>query len=181
GGRSSFNERYEKPIAAGDAGAAARLRAKVRPFVLRRLKGDVAPELPPRTAAVLYCELDERERAAYDAVRAATQKDVVAKLSQGASVLLALEALLRLRQAACHTGLVPGQHADSSSKVERLLDALADAAADGHKALVFSQWTSLLDRIEPHLTSAGIAFTRLDGSTPDRGAVVAEFQSASGP
>src|SRR5690606_192843 len=63
----------------------------------------------------------------------------------------------------------------------RLLGALEDAVADGHKALVFSQWTSLLDRVEPHLTEAGIAFTRLDGSTRDRAAVVAEFQNPAGP
>jgi len=92
-----------------------------------------------------------------------------------------LEALLRLRQAACHPILVPGQTAASSSKVERLLEALEEAAADGHKALVFSQWTSLLDAIEPHLAAAKIAFTRLDGSTKDRGRVVAEFQATDGP
>jgi SNF2 family DNA or RNA helicase len=86
-----------------------------------------------------------------------------------------------LRQAACHSGLVPGQHALSSSKIEALLEALEDAAADGHKALVFSQWTALLDRIEPHLREAGLRFTRLDGSTNDRASVVNEFQAEDGP
>ncbi len=96
-------------------------------------------------------------------------------------MLAALEALLRLRQAACHPALIPGQTALTSSKVERLIETLEDAAADGHKALVFSQWTSLLDLVEPHLKEAGIAFTRLDGSTRDRGAVVADFQREAGP
>ena len=96
-------------------------------------------------------------------------------------MLAALEALLRLRQAACHSQLVPGQTAESSSKIERLLESLEEAAADGHKALVFSQWTSLLDLVEPHLEAGGIRFTRLDGSTRDRGAVVSEFQSDDGP
>jgi len=91
------------------------------------------------------------------------------------------EALLRLRQASCHSALVPGQSAATSSKVERLVESLEDAAADGHKALVFSQWTSFLDLIEPHLREAGVAFTRLDGSTRDRAGVVAEFQDANGP
>ena len=68
----------------------------------------------------------------------------------------ALEALLRLRQAACHPALVPGQEAHQSSKVQRLLEALENAVADGHKALVFSQWTSLLDLIEPPLKEADI-------------------------
>ncbi len=180
GGRTSFQERYVGPVANGDGGAAERLRSKIRPFVLRRMKREVLPELPPRTEAVLHVELDEAERSVYDAVRAATHKDVAAQLAQG-SVLAALEALLRLRQAASHSALVPGQTAESSSKIERLLAALTEAAADGHKALVFSQWTKLLDLVEPHLRNAGIAFTRLDGSTRDRAAVVSQFQGEGGP
>jgi SNF2 family DNA or RNA helicase len=181
GGRGAFDDRFARPIAAGDAGAADRLRQKIRPFVLRRLKRDVAPELPPRVDAVLYCELEDEEKNVYEAVRAATRKEVVARLAEGGSVLAALEALLRLRQAACHPALVPGQFAVTSAKVERLLEALQDAAADGHKALVFSQWTSLLDLVEPHLARAQISFTRLDGSTRDRASVVASFQDEAGP
>jgi superfamily II DNA or RNA helicase len=184
GGRAEFRDRVAEPIAAGDAGAARKLRDRIRPFVLRRLKRDVAPELPPRTEAVLHVELDERERAIYDAIRAATQRDVIALLESGGGVMAALEALLRLRQAACHAALVPGASVDraaASSKLGRLIDALADAAADGHKALVFSQWTSLLDLIEPHLDAAGLAFTRLDGTTRDRAGVVGAFQDPGGP
>jgi SNF2 family DNA or RNA helicase len=114
-------------------------------------------------------------------VRVATRTDIAERLAQGGGVLAALEALLRLRQASCHSGLIPGQVAERSSKVERLVEALSEAVEDGHKALVFSQWTSLLDRVEPHLSAAGISFTRLDGSTRDRGAVVSGFQSESGP
>jgi SNF2 family DNA or RNA helicase len=99
----------------------------------------------------------------------------------GGGVMKALEALLRLRQAACHPALVPGQHAHLSSKVQRLVEALENAVADGHKALVFSQWTSLLDLIELPLKEASIDFTRLDGTTRDRGAVVERFQAAEGP
>src|SRR5690606_31590839 len=141
----------------------------------------VLPDLPPRMDHVLHVALDDDERAVYDAVRVATKKDVAEKLAQGGGVLAALEALLRLRQAACHSQLVPGQQAESSSKIERLLESLEEAAADGHKALVFSQWTSLLDLVEPHLDSAGIRRTRLDGSTRDRAGVVGEFQSDDGP
>jgi superfamily II DNA or RNA helicase len=181
GGVSDFQERYASPIASGNPEAGARLRAKIRPFVLRRTKRDVLPELPSRTDAVLHVELDETERSVYDAVRVATRKSVAEKIAEGGGVLAALEALLRLRQAACHTGLVPGQHAATSSKVERLIEALEDAVAEGHKALVFSQWTSLLDLVEPHLHAAGIRFARLDGSTRDRAAVVREFQDEAGP
>jgi len=181
GGRGDFAERYEGPLQSGDAPTAARLRRRIRPFLLRRLKREVAAELPPRTDALLTCELEPGERAVYDAIRAAVRADVVEKLAAGGSTLAALEALLRLRQAACHTGLVPGHDATTSSKVEALLDAVGDAVADGHKALVFSQWTGLLDRIEPHLGAAGIAFTRLDGATRDRAAVVDAFQRPGGP
>jgi superfamily II DNA or RNA helicase len=181
GGRRDFQERYARPVAEGVPGAAERLRERIRPFVLRRLKREVAPELPSRTDAVLWCTLGESERRVYDAVRAATLTEVVAKLKEGGSILAALEALLRLRQAACHSGLVPGQVADTSSKVDRLLGALETIVADGHKALVFSQWTSLLDRVEPHLAAASIPFSRLDGSTVDRAGVVDRFQEDSGP
>ncbi len=181
GGRTSFQDRYASPIAGGDGDAAKRLRAKIRPVVLRRMKRDVLPELPPRTDSVLQVELEDEERVVYDTVRAAARKELANKLAEGAGVLAALEALLRLRQAACHPALVPGQRADSSSKVERLLAALEEAVADGHKALVFSQWTSLLDLVEPHLEAAGVRFTRLDGSTKDRGAVVSTFQDPAGP
>jgi superfamily II DNA or RNA helicase len=185
GGRREFDAEVARPVSDGVAGAAASLRQRIRPFVLRRRKAEVAPELPPRTEATIKIALDERERAIYDAVRAATQSDLVAALGADGGgkldVMKALEALLRLRQAACHPALLPGQKAASSSKVEALVEALVTAAEDGHKALVFSQWTSLLDLIEPVLQQIGIEFTRLDGSTRDRAAVVESFQSEAGP
>jgi superfamily II DNA or RNA helicase len=180
-GRSQFHERYAAPIEQGDRERLAALRQKTKPFILRRLKRDVLPELPPRTDMILEVELDPAERDVYSAVRAATLRDIVAKLKEGGSVLPALEALLRLRQAACHSALVPGQTAATSSKIEALLENLEQVAAEGHKALVFSQWTSLLDLVEPHLTAANVSFGRLDGSTRDRASVVERFQSESGP
>ncbi|MBW1843924.1 MAG: DEAD/DEAH box helicase [Deltaproteobacteria bacterium] len=181
GARRDFEERYAKPIGAGDPNIAMRLRERIRPFVLRRLKREVAPELPPRTDIVLHTTLTESERNTYDAIRAAALENVVAQLSSGANVMQALEVLLRLRQAACHTALVPGQTAKSSSKIELLLEFLDEVLSEGHKALVFSQWTSLLDLVEPHLDRAEISYTRLDGTTRDRAGVVEKFQSVEGP
>ena len=198
GGRSQFGERYVKPIALGDPNAAKNLRRRIRPFVLRRLKSEVAQELPPRTDVVLRCELRKDERRAYDAVRAAAQEEIVGRLAQGAGVLQVLEALLRLRQAACHTALLPGgrgraaQEAKAegkgkgasvqpSSKVELLLETLDSVIAEGHKALVFSQWTSFLNLLEPPLRERGIEFLRLDGTTRDRQGVVDGFQDPKGP
>jgi SNF2 family DNA or RNA helicase len=181
GGRQFFQDQYATPIADGRPDAARSLRTKIRPFLLRRLKSEVARELPPRTDLVIECELSEGERAVYDAIRAATQKEVVERLKEGGSVLQALESLLRLRQAACHSALVPGQHAATSTKVQELVAALEQAVAEGHKALVFSQWTSFLDLIEPHLATANLKASRLDGSTRDRQGVVDRFQRADGP
>jgi superfamily II DNA or RNA helicase len=183
GGLRDFQERYARPIADGDTDAADRLRERIHPFVLRRLKRDVAPELPPRTEVVVHCELSEEERAVYDAVRAATVAQVVEQLRSGQSggVMAALEALLRLRQAACHSALVPGQTATGSTKIDVLVQRLEQAVEDGHRALVFSQWTGLLDLIEPHLGGSAIDFERLDGSTRDRAGVVRRFQHDEGP
>jgi superfamily II DNA or RNA helicase len=193
GGRGEFQEQYVRPIAAGQAARAAALRQRIRPFLLRRRKQEVARELPPRTDVVLYCELSPAERELYDAVRAATQDDVAKRLGAGDSVFAVLEALLRLRQAACHPALVPGSErakacgaggdepAQTSAKLERLRETLEECVAEEHKALVFSQWTSLLDRCEPVLQAAGLPFVRLDGSTRDRGAVVERFQDPAGP
>ena len=115
-------------------------------------------------------------------MRAAAVREVVEQLRAGGNVMAALEALLRLRQAACHSSLVPGQDENaSSSKLETLYARLEEAVADGHKALVFSQWTSFLDRVEPGLRTRGIEWERLDGSTRDRGTVVDHFQSDDGP
>jgi superfamily II DNA or RNA helicase len=181
GGRSDFQDRYAGPIAQGQPEVARRLRERIRPFLLRRLKQDVAPELPPRTEVVLYCELTSDERGVYDAIRAATVEEVVRKLGERGGVLAALEALLRLRQAACHTALVPGREADGSSKIALLMESLDNVVAEEHKAIVFSQWTGLLDLTEPALRAAGIPFTRLDGSTRDRAGVVRQFQDEAGP
>lgn len=178
---ATFRDRFATPIAEGREGSAAELRTRIRPFLLRRTKREVLRELPPRTETRELVQLDETERATYDAVLAATRKEIASMLGEGQNALQILEALLRLRQVACHRGLLPGQEASSSSKVERLLEILEELAAEGHKALVFSQWTGLLDKVEPALERAGLRYARLDGSTKDRGAVVNEFQAEDGP
>jgi len=181
GGRRDFHERYAKPIAVGEPGAARRLRDRIKPFILRRLKSEVAPELPPRTNVTLRCTLTPDERRSYDTIRIATQEKLVRQIGGKHSVMAALEALLRLRQAACHSGLLPGQVATNSSKVTLLVETLEEVISGGHKSLVFSQWTSMLNFIEPHLREREIDYVRLDGSTRDRKKAVETFQSESGP
>ncbi|MDC0668663.1 DEAD/DEAH box helicase [Nannocystis radixulma] len=171
---------YGKAVEQGRAARTAELQAKLRPFVLRRRKAEVAPELPPLTEIVLHCTLDAEERKVYDGLRVAAELELP-KLQSGGGMLEALELLLRLRQAACHSALVPGQEATRSSKVELLLAQLAEVTAAGHRALVFSQWTSLLDLVEDALTAAELEHVRLDGHTEDRAGVVARFQAEDGP
>ncbi len=109
GGRQHFQEHYVKAISHGQPGAAEHLRERLRPFILRRRKQEVATELPPRTEVALRCVLTEDEHSVYQAIQAATREDVVKRLAAGGSVLEALEALLRLRQLPCR--LVPGHEA----------------------------------------------------------------------
>ena len=180
-GNIDFYKTYEVPISQGRADVAKKLREKIKPFILRRMKKDVTPELPSRTDQVLQCTLTFEERTIYDAVRASAQEKIVKQLQEGSlNVMSALEALLRLRQAACHTGLLPGIDSKKSSKIELLMEKLDEVLNSGHKALVFSQWTSLLDLIEPYLKNRGMEFVRLDGATRDRQGVVAAFQKEDG-
>ncbi len=180
GGRRAFRDRFSLPIENGDRRAQDALRRRIRPFVLRRLKREVAKDLPPRTDLVRRCALSERERSLYEGVRSLGQEEV-AKLLAGGRTLQVLEVLLRMRQAACHPGLLPGGEAESSAKVDLLLEMLDEVIAEGHRALVFSQWTSLLDLLEPALRARGVTWARLDGSTRDRAGEVERFSAPDGP
>ncbi len=180
GGRRDFRVRFAGPVERGESRAIAALRRRIGPFVLRRLKQDVAQDLPSRTDITLRVALSSEQRDIYDAVREAGREEVARALGAKRS-LDVLEQLLRLRQAACHTGLLPGDRPALSSKLDHLLLALDEVVGGGHKALIFSQWTGFLDRIQAALDSAGLGWTRLDGSTRDRQAVIDDFQSAGGP
>jgi len=173
-------EDFKELLRGDEAETVTRLKRRLKLILLRRRKIDVAKELPPRTESRLDCELSDSERDLYGALLSAGRARVLDEINSGASTLSALELLLRLRQAACHPGLVPGQSADSSSKLELIVDALASAIAEGRKTLVFSQWTSFLDLIGRRLDTEGIRWDRLDGSTRDRGEVVERFQSDQG-
>ena len=107
GGRSDFEDRYVRPIERGEREALLHLQERIRPFFLRRLKSEVAPELPPRTEITLHSELDAAEQEVYETVRLAARRDVFAKLEKKGGALAALEALLRLRQAAWPSGSRP--------------------------------------------------------------------------
>jgi superfamily II DNA or RNA helicase len=165
-------------------GAAASLGRGLRPFLLRRTKAEVLAELPPRIEQTIPCALGKKQRAVYDEVKRYYQATLLARVRErgvASESMNVLEALLRLRQIACHPGLVDRASAhDESAKLSTLVDHLVPVVEQGKKALVFSQFTSLLDIVERELDARGIAHTRLDGSTRDRKERVARFQDDAG-
>ncbi len=163
-----------------EAGTIELLRTALAPFLLRRTKEQVLTELPKKTEQTLYCELDKQERKSYDQLRKYYRESLQKKIEDRGlkqSKIHVLEALLRLRQAACHRGLLDSKHADSSSaKLDALLEQVTEIVEEGHKALVFSQFTSLLAIVRGHLDKRGIVYEYLDGRTRKRQEKVRRFQ-----
>jgi superfamily II DNA or RNA helicase len=164
-----------------DAAARDALGRALRPLILRRTKDQVAPELPSRVEQTLVCELPARQRKLYDELRdyyRAVLDQRIGAQGLGRTKLLVLEALLRLRQAACHPALVDRGHADDPcAKLDLLLPQLEEVLAEGHKALVFSQFTSFLSLLRRRLDAAGQSYLYLDGKTRNRQELVESFQS----
>jgi len=167
-----------------------RLRRQAAPYLLRRTKRAVAPELPPRLEQVLWVELSPAQAALYRRVEQESERELIDLAASGAGEsrlrLAALTQLLRLRQICCDPRLVanlpeePG--ATVSAKLEAFRELLAEAVDDGHRLLVFSQFTRLLDLVGQELEAQGIPWCRLDGtmSPPQRQAEVDRFQSGPG-
>jgi superfamily II DNA or RNA helicase len=157
------------------------LAQALRPFILRRTKEQVARELPPKTEQTLYCEMEAAERRRYEDLRRHYQQSLLQRIETeglAKSKIQVLEALLRLRQAACHPGLLSAERtAEPSAKLELLLEQLVEVLEAGHKALVFSQFTSFLKIVRNRLDSLGITYEYLDGSTRDRQERVERFQT----
>jgi superfamily II DNA or RNA helicase len=151
----------------------------LRPLILRRTKEQVAPELPSRTEQTIYCELDESQRQSYDQLRAFYRTSLLRRVEANGlarSKLHVLEALLRLRQAASHMGLVHKHRAEApSAKFDVLIPRLLEIIDEGHKALVFSQFTELLGLLRTRLDEATVTYEYLDGKTRDRAERVERF------
>ena len=153
----------------------------LKPFLLRRTKEKVLTELPEKSEQVLFCEMSTEERAMYNGLRdhyRASLAGQIEKSGLGKSKIHVLEALLRLRQAACHPGLVdPEKKSMPSAKLSLLLSHIQEVTQEGHKALVFSQFTSLLDIVRTDMDREGIVYEYLDGQTMDRKSPVERFQT----
>jgi SNF2 family DNA or RNA helicase len=157
------------------------LARALRPFILRRTKDQVAKDLPAKTEQTLYCDLEPGQRKLYDELRTHYRQSLLNRVDQiglGKAKIQVLEALLRLRQAACHPGLIDKARADEpSAKLDLLLPQLAEVADEGHKTLVFSQFTSLLALVRKSLDKDRVTYEYLDGRTRDRAKRVERFQN----
>jgi SNF2 family DNA or RNA helicase len=153
----------------------------LRPFILRRTKEQVAAELPARVEQTVYCELEDEQRKLYDELRDHYRRSLMGVIdSKGIakSKIQILEALLRLRQAAIHPALIDKSKVDErSAKLDLLMPRLTEVVEDGHKALVFSQFTGMLALLKRRLNEEGVDYEYLDGKTRDRQARVERFQS----
>jgi superfamily II DNA or RNA helicase len=189
GSETSFRRRFELPIADGDARASSILRSRLEPFVLRRTKEDVAPELPDRVEVQLECDLTKLQRRLYRAVAEAARREILPQVdAQGIerNTIHVLAALTRLRQICAHPGLLFPEHRDdpdASGKFEAFLETVDEVLSGGHRLLVFSAFASMLRLMRTRLDERGVAYGYLDGSSKDRdrNEEVKRFMSDDGP
>ncbi|MFY2559254.1 SNF2-related protein [Corallococcus terminator] len=188
GTADSFSDRYEQPIqVANDASARDRLRRRIQPFILRRLKTEVAKDLPPKTESVAWCEMEPGQAALYREVMDESRRKVsesIEKVGFKRSRVSILAALMRLRQVCCDPRLLkmpPGTLLPPSAKVERFLELVEDLVAEGHRALVFSQFTEMLELLKAEADKKGLRYLYLDGRTKDRMGKVDEYNRPDGP
>lgn len=188
GGRNAFTKFWRNPIEKEDDRERRDLLARrIRPFVLRRKKEEVALELPPKTVIVRKVELAGSQRDLYEAVRAAMDvmvRDEIASKGFGRSQIVILDALLKLRQVCCDPRLVKSiaaQKVKERAKLELLMTMVPEQVEEGRKILIFSQFTSMLALIAAELKKTNIDYVILSGDTPDRETPVSRFQNGEVP
>jgi superfamily II DNA or RNA helicase len=155
------------------------LSKALRPFILRRTKEQVLTELPEKTEQTLYCDLSPKQKKLYDELRNHYRISLAAKVKElgiQRSKIHVLEALLRLRQAACDPRLIDPKQTIIGAKLELLVEQLSDVVAEGHKVLIFSQFTSLLALVKNEIDAKRWKYEYLDGKTSNRAERVARFQ-----
>jgi superfamily II DNA or RNA helicase len=185
GSAKSFDERFAKPIVReSDARAARTLKRLIRPFILRRRKGEVLEDLPPKTVITLRVQPSEDERALLAALRerALSRLTAAGANAGGEARMQLLAELTRLRRAACHPKLVAPETEIASSKLEAFETLLSELREGGHRALVFSQFVDYLGLVRARLDVLGVSYQYLDGSCsmPARARAVSAFQSGEG-
>ncbi len=188
GASNTFTKYWRTPIEKqGDVERRNLLAQRIRPFILRRKKEEVARELPPKTIIVRKVELAGSQRDLYETVRAAMDsivRDEVAKKGFGRSQIVILDALLKLRQVCCDPRLVKAvsaQRVKERAKLDLLMTMLPEQVDEGRRILLFSQFTSMLSLIETELKQAGLDYVILTGDTVDRETPVRRFQAGEVP
>jgi superfamily II DNA or RNA helicase len=187
GSERYFRTHFLKAAPEEAAPAREHLKRLTRPFILRRLKGEVAQDLPPRTEIVAYCELGVEQRRLYDDTLSSVRGNIFAEVQrQGLkrAHFHVLEGLLRLRQVVCDPKLIWRDEEATpppSAKVEHFLEMLRDIIAEGHRVLVFSQFVKMLHILRDGLAAEGIAHAYLDGKTKDRLERVQKFNADDTP
>jgi hypothetical protein len=188
GDAEAFRRTYRTPIEKrGDEPRRASLARRIRPFVLRRTKEQVATELPPKTEIVERIELTGAQADLYETVRASMHERVRAEIAArglNQSQIVVLDALLKLRQICCDPRLLKLEAArkvKGSAKLERLLEVLDELLAEGRRVLLFSQFTSMLELIESELKARSVAYVKLTGETRERKKPVDQFQAGKAP
>lgn len=189
GDARTFTRQWRRPIETnGETLRAQLLAQRVRPFILRRRKQDVATELPPKTEVIRRVQLHGQQRALYESVRLAADEQVrrvLARKSFAGAQIAILDALLKLRQVCCDPRLVKGAATPAtpskipSAKMELLTDMLPELVAEGRRVLVFSQFTEMLALVQQALSALALPHLTLTGETPPRarGDIVARFQA----
>ncbi|HET8800775.1 MAG TPA: DEAD/DEAH box helicase [Marinobacter sp.] len=181
----TFRAYYRKPIEEnGDSTRQAELSRRVRPFMLRRTKDQVTPELPEKTEILRQVELNRQQRDLYETLRATMDQRIrklLAEKGAARSQIEILDALLKLRQICCHPALLNGDETAGSAKLEYLMDMLEQLLEEGRRVILFSQFTSMLALIEHALKDAGIRYEKLTGQTRNRATPVKRFQSGESP
>jgi SNF2 family DNA or RNA helicase len=184
GEQHEFVERFRSPIEnARDQARRQQLQALIRPFLLRRTKGQVLSELPPRTELVRQVQLSEPEIELYEAIRQRGLESLrVSAKDSNQQRIRVLTELMRLRRACCHPRLVLEDSDIGSSKLVALLELVTELREAGHRALVFSQFVDHLTLVREALDDQGVPYLYLDGSTPlgERARRVEAFQSGAG-
>ncbi|MGW4929738.1 SNF2-related protein [Agromyces sp. NPDC004153] len=181
--RRAFDETYRRPIEQdGNAERRERLRRRIRPLILRRTKELVAPELPPKQEQVLAVELAPKHRRLYDATLQRERQKLLGLVDDlDRQRFIVYRSLTLLRMLALDAALIDEERYAGypSAKLDALFEQLDDVLAEGHRALVFSQFTSFLGRARARLDAAGIPYAYLDGSTPvrRRDAEIARFRA----
>jgi SNF2 family DNA or RNA helicase len=179
-----FKEYYAQPIEKQrDLELLGQLRRRIRPLMKRRTKEQVAADLPDKQEQVLEIELHPKHRTVYQRHLQRERAKVLGLIDDmNANRFTILRSLTKLRQLALHGALVdPENDGLPCAKIDALLEQLSDVVDGGHRALVFSQFTSFLAMVRDRLDAAGIDYCYLDGSTKDRGDVLSKFKNGAAP